>query len=85
MVSLIGGYRSSRRLFTAMLLLSKKNPEKSSEKIDLQWSSSMGEYGVQNMLYEHKLKKEIIWKNHDVHGYRGNRSIYMLINDAHSY
>ena len=50
-----------------MLLLSKKIPEKSSEKIDLQWSSSMGEYGVQNMLYEHKLKKEIIWKNHDVH------------------
>ena len=62
-----------------MLLLSKKNPEKSSEKIDLQWSLSMGEYGVQNMLYEHKLKKEIIWKNHDVHGYRGNRSIYMLV------
>ena len=51
MVSLIGGYRFSRRLFTAMLLLSKKILEKSNEKID--WSKSVGEYGVQDMLYEH--------------------------------
>ena len=48
-----------------MQLLSNKILEKSNEKID--WSKSVGEYGVQDMLYEHKLKKEIIWKNHDVH------------------
>ena len=69
-------------MFTAILLLSKKILEKSNEKID--WSKSVGEYGVQDMLYEHKSKKEIIWNNYDVLGYRGNRSIYMLINDAHS-